>query len=388
MAWNEPGGGKDKDPWGNRNKQEGPPDLDELVRKMQDKFGGIFGGRKGGGGGRLGGGGAAGFGIGLIVAIVLIVWVASGIYIIDESERGVVLRFGNFSEVTDPGPHWHVPYPVETVEKVNVTKIFNVTHQAQMLTKDQNLIEIELGAQYRIRDAKEYLFNVREPDYTLKEATESALRQVVGGKTMDEILNPGGRQAVVQDTEDVIQEIVDNYKAGILVTKVNMQSTQPPDAVQDAFQDAIKAEEDEVRLKNQAEAYARDIVPRAEGAAQRILEEAEAYKVQITDKAKGETSRFVQIYNEYLTAPAVTRQRMYLDAMESVLSSVSKVVVKVEQGNSVMFLPLDRYLSGMGSKGSSQGKSTGSGSSGSSTGSGSDANKFNVSDQFRMREGR
>lgn len=346
MAWNEPGGGKDPDPWGNRKKDEGPPDLDELVRKMRERFGGLFGGRSGGGGGRRGGGAAASFSLGLLIAIGLLLWAASGIYIVDEAERGVVTRFGKFADVTAPGLHWHIPYPIERVEKVNVKEVRNVTHKAQMLTRDQNLILIDIAVQYQVSDPKSYLFNVREPDYTLKEATESALREVVGSKSMDEILKPGGREIVVIETQQHIQRILEIYKAGLLVAKVNMQSTQPPDAVQDAFQDAIKAEEDQVRYRNEAESYARDILPKAEGEAERLLEEARAYKLRVTEDARGQTSRFTQTLAEYRKAPQVTRQRLYLDTMQQVLGSVSKVVIKVEQGNSIMYLPLDRFLTG------------------------------------------
>lgn len=385
MAWNEPGGGKDQDPWGQRGKEQGPPDLDELVRKVQNKFGGLFGGRGGGGGGRRGGGPAASFSIGLIVVIAVVIWALSGIYILDEAERGVVTRFGEFNNVTTPGPHWHIPYPIERVEKVNVKEVRNVTHKAQMLTRDQNLIQIDIAVQYQVRDPKYYLFNVREPDYTLKEATESALREVVGSKSMDEILKPGGRETVVIETQQHIQDILDLYEAGLLVAKVNMQSTQPPDQVQDAFQDAIKAEEDQVRYRNQAEAYARDILPKAEGLAQQLLEEAEAYKLRVTEDARGQTSRFVQTLAEYRKAPDVTRQRLYIETMQEVLSNVSKVVVKVEQGNSIMYLPLDRLLTGQRLPKGMAGQGKGEESSGSGS-TDSPVSRFGSSS--RQREGR
>jgi len=348
MPWNEPGGGKDQDPWG-RKKDEGPPDLDELVRKMQAKFGGVFGkrGGSGGGGGSRRGGPAMGFGIGLLVVIGLVVWALSGIYIIDSAERGVVLRFGEYQQTVGPGPHWHIPYPVEQVYKVNVDAVRDVRHRAQMLTKDENLISIGMAVQYQVKNAEDYLFNVRDPDYTLRQVTESGLREVVGSRTFDDILGElGGRQVLVNETQQQIQTLLDRYGAGLRVTKVNLESAQPPQEVQAAFEDAIKAREDKDRLKKQAEAYARDVIPKAEGDAERIEQEAEAYRRQVVDAARGETSRFMQVLTEYSKAPEITRRRLYLETMEQVLANVSKVLVKVEQGNNILYLPLDRSGAG------------------------------------------
>lgn len=348
MAWNEPGGGKDQDPWG-RRKEEGPPDLDELVRKMQAKFGGVFGKRGGGGGGTRRGGPAMGFGFGLLIVIAVVVWLLSGIYIIDPAERGVVLRFGEYRTTVGPGPHWHLPYPIEQVDKVNVDAVRDVRHRAQMLTKDENLMTIALAVQYQVKNAEDYLFNVRDPDYTLKEATESALREVVGTKRLDDILSEaGGREVLVNETHEQIQDLVDRYGAGLRVTKVNLENAQPPQEVQSAFEDAIKAREDEDRFKKQAEGYARDIIPKAEGDAERLEQEAEAYRRQVVDRARGDSSRFTQVFQEYRKAPEVTRKRLYLDTMEDVMARVSKVLVKVDKGNNVMYLPLDKVTRSQG----------------------------------------
>jgi len=349
MAWNEPGGGKDQDPWG-RKKDEGPPDLDELVRKMQAKFGGIFGKRGGsGGGGTRRPSPAMGFGMGLLVVIALVVWVLSGIYIVDSAERGVVLRFGEYQKTVGPGPHWHIPYPIERVHKVNVDQVRDASHRAQMLTKDENLISIAMAVQYRVKSAEDYLFNVRDPDYTLSQATESGLREVVGSRTFDDILGElGGRQVLVTETEQRIQALLDLYGAGLQVTKVNLQSAQPPEEVQESFEDAIKAREDKIRLTRQAEGYARDVIPRAEGNAEAIEQQAEGYRRQVVDAAEGETSRFTQVLTEYRKAPQITRRRMYLQTMESVLGNVSKVLVQLDQGNNILYLPLDRAGAGSG----------------------------------------
>ncbi|NOZ11036.1 MAG: FtsH protease activity modulator HflK [Gammaproteobacteria bacterium] len=347
MPWNQPGGSGGKDPWGQRGDQQGPPDLDEIVRKFQQRLSGLFGGGggRGGGSGSGGGGSAGGLSVGLIGVVALLVWLASGIYIIDPAEKGIVLQFGKFKGMTSSGPHWHIPYPVEEVIKVNVDAIRTVTHSAQMLTQDENLIKLTLSVQYQVKSAENYLFKVRDPDYTLREATESALREVVGSKSMDEIFSEGGGRAVlVNSTEKSIQQILDLYQAGLVVTKVNLERVQPPQAVQDAFEDAIKAGEDEDRFKKKAEAYERDIIPKAEGDAQRLIQEAQAYKKQVVEKALGETSRFSQTLKEYKVAPEITRKRLYLETMEEVLTKVSKVVVKVKQGSSLMYLPLDRLM--------------------------------------------
>jgi len=346
MAWNEPGGGN-KDPWGGKGGNDGPPDLDEMARKMRDKMNKFFGGR-GGRGGKGGGSGRGGIPInlGLIAVIAVVAWVLSGIYIVQPAERGVVLRLGEYNATTGPGPHWYMR-GLETVDKVDVDNLRTVSHRAKMLTRDENIIQVELAVQYQVRDAKEYLFQVRDPDYTLQEATESALREVVGSMSMDEFLS-GGRGVIVQRTKDLTQAILDKYKAGLIIASVNLQDPQPPEEVQGAFEDAIKAQEDEVRYKNQAEAYALDILPKARGDATRKREAALAYREQVIAKAEGEASRFSQTLVEYEKAPEITRKRLYLDTMEYVLANSSKVVMAVEDGNNLMYIPLDKLMENKG----------------------------------------
>jgi len=343
MAWNEPGGGN-KDPWGGKGGNDGPPDLDEMARKMRDKMNKFFGGRggKGGGSGR----GGIPINLGLIAVIAVVAWVLSGIYIVQPAERGVVLRFGEYNDTTGPGPHWFMR-GLETVDKVDVDNLRTVSHRAKMLTRDENIIQVELAVQYQVRDAKEYLFQVRDPDYTLQEATESALREVVGSMSMDEFLS-GGRGVIVQRTKDLTQAILDKYKAGLIIASVNLQDPQPPEEVQGAFEDAIKAQEDEVRYKNQAEAYALDILPKARGDATRKREAALAYREQVIAKAEGEASRFTQTLVEYEKAPAITRKRLYLETMEYVFANSSKVVMAVKDGNNLMYIPLDKLMENRG----------------------------------------
>jgi membrane protease subunit HflK len=359
MAWNEPGGSKGKDPWGTQGDRQGPPDLDDIVRKLQERFNRLFGGKRGGRG--AGAGRPASFsGIGIIVAIVVLLWGFSGTYTIHEGSRGVVLRFGKYHETTEAGLHWHLPYPVETVEVVNVEEIRTaeigyrsglggqgsrtMAREALMLTEDENIIDIKLAVQYKIKDAKDYLFNVVNPDLTLHQSIESALRETIGKSKMDFALTEG-RSEIVARTEVLTQEILDRYQTGLLVTSVNMQDAQPPEEVQDAFNDAVKAREDEDRLRNEAEAYSNDVLPKARGQAARMLEEANAYKSQVIAEAEGEASRFVQILNEYKQAPDVTRERIYVDAVKSILSNTSKVMVDLKGGNNMIYLPLDRLLS-------------------------------------------
>ena len=343
MAWNEPGGGN-KDPWGGKVNDDGPPDLDEIARKMRERMSGFFGKKGGKGGGK--GGSSTSISFSLIGVLALAAWVLSGIYIIDPAERGVVLRLGKFNSITGPGPHWYLR-GIETVDKVDVDRLRTVSHRAKMLTKDENIIQVELAVQYQVRDAREYLFEVRDPDYTLQEATESALREVIGAIPMDEFLS-GGRGAIVQQTKTLTQDILDKYKTGLILTSVNLQDPQPPEEVQGAFEDAIKAQEDEVRYKNQAEAVALDILPKARGNAVRLREAANAYREQVIAKAEGESSRFLQTLTEYEKAPEVTRQRIYLETMEAVLANTSKVLMQVKDGNSLMYLPLDKLMENTG----------------------------------------
>jgi membrane protease subunit HflK len=342
MAWNEPGGNGDKDPWGNRGNQ-GPPDLDEVFRNFQKKFGSLFGGKGGGRGGR-GSGKGGNIGIGIVIAIVLAFWMATGFYIVEEAERGVVLRFGKHVDTTQSGLHWHLPTPIESVTKVDVTKVQPVPLRATMLTQDENIVDIEGTIQYQVADATAYLFNVRTPEISLSQAAESALRESIGQSKMDFVITEGRGQIAFQ-VENNIQEIMNGYGTGIKVIKVNILNAKPPEAVKDAFDDVTQAREDEVRLRNEAESYRNEVMPKARGAAARLREEADAYKKEVIAKAEGEAERFTQLLKEYRKAPAVTRDRLYLDMMESVLANSSKVMVDVQGSNNLLYLPLDKLMS-------------------------------------------
>jgi len=362
MAWNQPGGNGGRDPWGNRGDQQGPPDLDEVLKKLQTRLGRLFGGRFGGGGSgggfSLPGGSLAGAGV--IAAVVVAAWALAGFYIVDPAEEGVVLRFGGYRITTAPGLHWR-PYFIDSVEKVNVQQIHNqeigfrssgasrssVAHESLMLTEDENIVDLKFSIQYRIDDPQFYLFNVLDPDLTLRQATESAVREVVGRSGMDFVIT-AGRDVVASEAGTLIQEILNEYEAGLNITSVNMQDAQPPAQVQDAFFDAVKAREDQERIINQANAYKADIVPKARGDANAMLERAEAYRQRVIAQADGETDRFLKVLSEYQKAPAVTRERLYLETVEQVMANSSKVLVDLPSGNNIMFLPLDKLLSGQG----------------------------------------
>ena len=345
MPWNEPG--KDKDPWGQRNN-DGPPDLDELLKNLKDKFGGLLGGSgKGkipnvpGGIGNLSG--IAGF----FAVALLVVWALTGIYIVDEGWRGVETRFGKRTVITQAGPHWHYPYPIEDVELINVADIRTAFKKSKMLTSDENIVVMSIEIQYNIKDAQNFAFEVFDPDLTLEQAAETAIREVVGNNDMDLIITEG-RAVVGSETKQIMQEILDYYQTGINVVTVNMDEAQPPEEVQDAFEDAIKAREDEQRIINEANAYRNGVVPQARGEGEGMLEQAEAYKTRVIKSAQGETSRFDQLLAEYQRAPEVTRERLYIDTMESVMSRSPKVLLDVQDGNNLMFLPLDQLLSRAG----------------------------------------
>ena len=391
MAWNEPGGPGNRDPWGGGGRgggDQGPPDLDEVFRKLRNRFGGLFGGRGGGGGG---GGGArmGGTGIGLILVAAIAIWAISGIYIVDEGKRGVVLLFGEYQTTTQPGPHWHAPF-IQSVDRVNVENVRSVElgysgQEALMLTQDENIIDAQFTVQYQVSDARNYLFNVRNADLTLRQAAESAIREVVGKSTMDFVLT-GGRSEVAASAQKLLQDILNEYEAGLLVTTLNMQNAQAPDQVQDAFADAVKAREDEERLKNEGRAYSNDVIPRARGQAARIIEEANAYKEEVIAGAEGQTSRFLALLDEYRKAPAVTRKRLYLDSLESVFANSSKVVVDTKSENNLLYLPLDKLME---RRRMSTDGSDGSGSSGSSSSSGSNSSSqagSGLRDNLRRRE--
>ncbi len=376
MAWNEPGGSGGKDPWGGRKDEQGPPDLDEVVRKLQNKLGGLFGG---GGSSSPRGGGVGVGGIGLILGIAFLVWLFSGIYIIEEGKRGVVLQFGAYKETTMPGPHWY-PRFVQSVEKVDVSGVRSIelglrADESLMLTQDENIVDVKFAVQYQVRDPQYYLFNVRDPDLTMRDAMESAVREIIGKREMDFIIT-GGRGEVVNNAQQLTQEILDAYDTGLVILQLTMQDAQAPQQVQGAFADAVKAREDEQRLKNEAEAYSNDVLPRARGRAARLIEEANAYKEQVIAEAEGETSRFLSVLEEYRKAPQVTRKRIYLDTIESVLHKSSKIMVDTQGSNNLLYLPLDKLME----------RSSGAGSGASSTKSYEDERpELNVPTQAPLR---
>jgi membrane protease subunit HflK len=332
VAWNEPGGGKDKDPWGGGD--QGPPDLDEAFRKLKQKLGGS--------GGRGDLPAFSGNIAGLLAAIVVALWAFAGFYTVDEAERAVVLRFGRYLETVDQGLHWN-PVMIDDVIKENITRVRSATHRTLMLTQDDNIVDVSLSVQYRVADPKAFLLEVRDPETSLAHATESALRHVIGSTELHQILTEG-RAQVASDVRTRLQRYLDLYHTGIAVDKVNIEDAQPPDEVQAAFDDVIRAKEDEERVKNEAESYKNGIIPEARGMAQRQIEEANAYKEQVIARAQGEAARFQSLLGQYERAPQVTRQRLYLDTMEAVLGSSSKVLVDAKSGNNIMYLPLDKMI--------------------------------------------
>lgn len=347
MPWDESDSGKRKNGWGNGpGAEQGPPDLAALLARL---FGIFTGGSGRGSHARKPGS----FNFTLIATIAVVVWLLSSIYIISEGKRGVVLRFGEYREITMPGPHWHIPYPIETVETVDVGKVRSAQSKVSMLTQDENIVEVELAVQYRVKDAADYLFNVRIPDVaddnvdqsrgTLFQVMVSALREAIGKNKMDFILGEG-RAEVAAQTQVLMQSILDDYRSGLDVLNVNLQQSQPPAAVQGAFADAIKAREDEIRFINEAEAYANGIIPQARGEAARMEAEANAYRQKVIENSKGEAARFIKLHEEYRKAPRVTRDRLYIQALQSVLSNSNKVMVDVKDGNNVFYLPLNKML--------------------------------------------
>ena len=354
MAWNEPGkDDKDpkdnKDPWGGgHGGEDGPPDLDEVVKNLQAKLAAIFGGKKSGG--TSGGGkgspnlGNAGF-LAMIGLLALVYAAFNSFHVIDASERGVVLRFGAYITTLEPGFRIRWPRPIEEVIKINVTKIKPLKHNDLMLTKDENIVEIELAVQYKIKDVKNYLFNVNKPDLTLLQATEASIRYVIGHSDMDFVLTEG-RGPIADDTMKLIQDTLDQYKSGLLVTSVNMRGAKPPEQVKSAFDDFNRASEDKVTLINEAEAYEYEILEKSTGKASRLTEDALAYKARVTAQAEGQASRFEQLLVEYEKAPAVTRERLYLESVESVLSRNKKIFLDTGSGDKILYLPLGQEGSG------------------------------------------
>ncbi|MDY0011980.1 MAG: FtsH protease activity modulator HflK [Rhodocyclaceae bacterium] len=360
MSLNDPrwgNQGNDNKPGGN----QGPPDLEELWRDVNRRLTGLFGRKPGPG--RGGSGGEMppltprqfGGGIGALLVLAVVVWLASGFYIVDASQRGVVLRFGRYVETTDPGLRWRLPYPVESHEVVNLTGVRTVEigyrgsernkvlREALMLTDDENIINIQFAVQYILSSPEKYLFSDRSPDETVLQAAETAMREMVGKNKMDFVLYEG-REQIATTAQQLMQQVLDRYETGIQISKVTMQNAQPPEQVQAAFDDAVKAGQDRERQKNEGQAYANDVIPKARGTASRLLQEAEGYRARVESAAAGEASRFKQVLAEYSKAPEVTRSRLYLDTVQQVLSSTTKVMVDARSNGNLLFLPLDKLL--------------------------------------------
>jgi membrane protease subunit HflK len=345
MAWNEPGGnsgGGKRNPWGGNKPEQGPPDLDEVVRNLQRRLAGLFGGAGGRGGGASAG--SRGFGIGTIVLVLLAIWACTGLSTVDAAERGIVLRFGKHVGTTMPGLRWHLPWPIETKQIVNTQRIESFTEQTRMLTADENLVDINMEVQFRRTNPLDYAFNVYKPEDTLKEVSESAIREVIGRSKLDSVLE-SGRQDIVARTKELVQRTLDAYKSGLEVTTVNLQDVKVPNEVAPAQADAIKAREDRDRLSLAAQAYSNDLIPRARGQAVRQVQEAQAYRSKVTANAEGDAQRFTKLLTEYERAPAVTRERLYIETIELMLANSRKVVLDTDgSGNNLVYLPIDKLL--------------------------------------------
>ena len=353
MAWNDPG--RNRNPWGNR-PEKGTADIDDALRNLQRKLSQIFGGGNGGGddgrddggGGNNGGGRSAmrGFGFTTVALVLLAIWGMTGFYQVDAAEKGVITRFGQYIGTTDPGWNWHIPWPIEARQIVNVETIESFTDQTRMLTSDENLVDLNVAVQYRRADPVAYVFNVRDPESTLGQVSESAIREIIGRSELDFVLEQG-RQEISAKTKELVQRTLDVYKTGIVVTTVNLQGVNVPEQVQNAQRDAIKAREDRERLALEAQAYANDILPKAKGSAARQSEDAIAYKARLTADAQGEAQRFTQLLEAYEKAPAVTRQRLYYETLEEVLGNTNKVLVDTKPGSgNMIYLPLDKLGEG------------------------------------------
>ena len=337
MAWNEPGG-NNKDPW--NRKPKGSSEIDNLVKDFSNFLKKLFGTSDNKGG--------SDFNVpskrntSILIGILFVIYLLSGIYIVNDGERGVVLQFGAFKSITMPGPHW-VPRIYQRAEIVDVSRIRSVQHKAVMLSGDENIVSVNFAIQYDVKDASDFIFNVRDPDETLQATGESAIREVLGKNKMDFVITEG-RESIASSTKYLLQNVLDSYKSGINVQTVNILEAQPPEQVQDAFSDAIRAREDEQRYINEAEAYRNEIIPLARGKAKQIIEGAKAYRVRLIKSSEGEALRFTKLYNEYQKSPEVTRERLYLEAVESVLENTSKVMIDIDGGNNLIYLPLDKIL--------------------------------------------
>ncbi|MBL8373201.1 FtsH protease activity modulator HflK [Accumulibacter sp.] len=372
MSLNDPQwGNRGGDDGGGRRPNQGPPDLEQLWRDLNRRLSGIFDRKRAGGGGDRGEGGGGsrppvqfnpkflGGGIGLLLVLVVVVWLASGFYIVDASQRGLVLQFGRYKESTESGLRWRLPYPIQAHELVNVSGVRTleigyrgseknkVLKEALMLTDDENIINIQFAVQYILKDPVEYIFNNRHPDDAVMQVAETSIREIVGKNRMDFVLYEG-REQIAVNASKLMQEILDRYQTGILISKVTMQNAQPPEQVQAAFDDAVKASQDRERQKNEGQAYANDVIPKARGTAARLIEEAEGYKQRVIATAEGDASRFRQINVEYAKAPEVTRSRMYLETMQQVYSNTSKVFIDSKGQGNLLYLPLDKLMQAAG----------------------------------------
>ena len=332
MSWN---GNDNKDPWG---RNDSPPEIDEVIKKVREKVESIFGG--GSSGGSSAGGGFSKKFVTFALTALALAYIGLGIYQVEEAERSVVLRLGEFSEIKGPGLRWNPPI-IDQVDVVDVVRVRPHRHDALMLTKDENIVAVTVSVQYQIADPRKYVLDIRDADASLVQATESALRHVVGGSIMDDALTTG-RELIAQEVKTRLQRYLNKYNTGLEVVIVNIEDSSPPNQVQEAFDDVIKAREDEVRARNEAETYANGLVPEARGEAQRMLQDAEAYKEQVISEAEGDATRFNLLLAEYQKAPDVTRNRLYLDSIQAVMSNSTKVMIDVEGGNNILYLPLDK----------------------------------------------
>jgi len=339
MGWDD---GDKGNPWRPNGGEKGPADLDAIVRSFQRKLSGIFGGGRGGSSGSSGPGLGSGL-MGFAAVLLLGIWAATGFYMVDAAERGVVLRFGDLLTTTQPGLRWHLPWPIESVEKINTSATERWPYQGSMLTRDENIVIVDLVVQYRRADPEAFLFGLRDPEDTMRDVTASAIREIIGKNLLDFILTEG-RAEVASQTQELLQSTLDAYGTGITVYEVNLQEANFPREVEVSVQDAIKAREDRERMILQAEAYSNDILPRARGAAARQLQDSEAYRARVIADAEGEADRFSSVLTEYLKAPGVTRQRLYLETLEEILANSTKVLVDTEGGNNIMYLPLDQLM--------------------------------------------
>jgi modulator of FtsH protease HflK len=350
--------------WNKNN--EGPPDLDEVFKDLNQKLNRMFGGKGGQGGPRASGPAPQPLPIAPILGLVALIWLGSGFYIVDQGSRGVVLRFGKHVETTTPGPRWHLPFPIETVENVNLEQVRTIElgyrsfegesgrskepRESLMLTDDENIIDLQVAVQYNLKSVEDYQFSNRSTEESVRGIAETAIREVAGRSKMDFVLYEG-RDEVAAKAKKLMQEMLDRYQSGVHVVNVTMQNAQPPEQVQAAFDDAVKAKQDLERQKNEGQAYANDVIPKARGTAARLGEEASGYKLRVENEAKGNADRFEQILTQYNKAPEVTRQRLYLDAQEHILSNTSKVLVDQKGGNSLLYLPLDKLMGASGAGG-------------------------------------